>query len=271
MRCSLVLVLVMPLALALTAALAAAPAEAKFRSLHRQQGRGHADVAFDFVMPEGGPDVLRTELYGELSTGALGGYLSIPIVRSLDDDLDVSEVGNVELGLLAEGGQPELSIVGHMGVAIETIDARGLDELTVLALGALPRLEDLLASAPQVTTIRLGASPRARGGPFFGQLDLGVDFHLVDGDGGGGEDLQSYHVGVGVGLDLDVLELTGEFVHADLIGEDSRLPGMDLDLQTVGATATLELSILEPFVAYHTLLDDTDVHIVSFGLTLDFD
>jgi len=254
-------------ALLLLAAAAAPVAEAKFRSLHRQQGGSELEVAFQVVMPED-LDVLRTDLYGELSTGWLGGYVAIPITRSLDDDVDVSEVGNVELGLVGSWGDAELSLAGHLGVSIESTDVSSLEELAVLAVGGLPRAEDFAASSiPGVTTLRMGVTPRGQSGPFFAQIDLGIDFLLVD----SGEDLQSYHAGLGVGVELGSLDLTGEIVHADFIDADHGAFGdVDADIQTVTASASLDLDLFEPFVAYTTFWDDRDVHVVGAGLRLVF-
>ena len=243
------------------------PAAAKFRTLHRQQAETHLDLAFQLVMPEQ-LDVLRTDLYGEVAFGAFGGYLAIPITRSLEDDIDVSEVGNVELGLLAHYGDEELSIVGHAGFSVETIDITTLEEFLVLGIGGLPRAQDIWASSlPEVSTLRLGLTPRAQVGPVFGQVDLGIDFLMID----GGEDLQSYHLGVGVGIELPFVELTGEVVHVDLIDPDPLFVNADFDVQTVSVSATVTLAIVRPFVSYTTFFDDTDVHVVGTGLSLVFD
>lgn len=251
--------------------LAASPAAAKFRSLHRQMGETHADVALQFVLPdELGFDVLRADLYGEVALGPIDVYAALPISRSIDAPNDVSAIGNVELGLVGGFGGETLGLLFHGGVALPTA-GDSLEDFGVNFFGSVPRVQDTFASSlPDTTTIRIGATPRAKFGPVFLQGDVGFDFHLID----GADDETTYHLGAGAGVDVAIVELTAEVVHTDIVSSD--FPEAELDVQTFTAGATLSaIPVVKPFVSYSTLLsglglDPGDVHVVAFGATLQF-
>jgi len=256
-------------ALVLLVVLSASPAAAKFRSLHRQTGGTHADIALQFVLPdEADFDVLRTDLFAEIALGPIDVYAALPFTRSIDAPEDVSAMGNLELGLVTGFGGEDTGLLLHLGVAVPTA-GDSAEDFAVNLFGSAPRAQDAFATAlPDTTTVRIGATPRARFGPVFVQGDLGFDFLLIEDV----DDETSYHLGAGAGVDLALVELTAEFVHTDFV--DASLSS-ELDAQTLTFGATISgIPILKPFASYTTLLggfgvDPGDVHVVAFGATLE--
>src|SRR5262249_10266470 len=162
---------------------------------------------------------LRFDLYGhgvDPETG-LGAYVQMPASHTAHKfgAEDTWALGDLDIGALyvVRGDLPALAIVVHAGLSLPT-GARATDRFESNVYAGLARMNDFVLEIPRGVTIRIGASPLARFGPWFARGDADLDIKLSQDRGDLADNVLRLNLaaGVDVGLVAVSLESSNVFV-----------------------------------------------------------
>jgi hypothetical protein len=186
---------------------ARAAGAASFATLDRQDAATRVGVSMGTVFyredgfaAESEPSLgLRFDAFAQfVSSGGLGGYVTLPFSRVLlDAETDRGGLGNLEIGavyaLLARRG----GLVLRAGMTLPTVEGRGEDAEAALDVGSA-RIADLVLAAPESSWLRLSISPFFRHDVLFLRGDLGVDAPLREPEDRIYRRVVRYNVGAGL-------------------------------------------------------------------------
>lgn len=201
----------------------------EFASLDRMSPRTNFGADLGFAYYRGDDDALlgdidiltlRLDLHGQfVAANGFGGYASLPVTRAMVEDVeDVTGVGNLDVGGFGvfDTG-PTTTIIGRFGVFLPTADEDG-DGAAANLLGLPARVTDFYGAAPDVTTLRLSASPTYRSGNGFFRADIGLDLPIDEPEGT--EQDPALRVNAGGGIDTGSTRLMGELALVDVFDQD---------------------------------------------------
>lgn len=201
-------------------------AQAQFLSMDRMRDATLGGLRLDLTRHDNdGSLYVRNEVYGQFVSQLMGFYAHVALSHWLTADDGApdspvetetrSSLGNVEVGGFLTRRYTGHNLILRCGIVLPTArDEDGIGRFA-MARNAWGRLTDLLTAVPQVTALRLSASPYVRGGAVFFRADLGLDFVLPS----GGELELRPRGNMGVGWDLQFLLITAELVNAMRIEE----------------------------------------------------
>lgn len=204
----------------------------------------------------------RLQLQGQLMNAqGQGVYASLPVVRSANEHVSLSGVGNVELGAVATSKLGSWRFLHRAGLVMPTLSGEEMSR-AVVYWASLVRMSDYATAIPS-TTLRLATSPMLRAGRVIAKADLGVDVPLDDAsvlDAIGRANL-------GLGVVLGPHQLGLEATFQMLLGEDGAQHA-----HTLGVSYRLRTPS-SPFLALHkanlTQLEGRDASLVlTAGLSL---
>lgn len=188
-------------------------------TMDRMSAQSHLGVSSSTsFFDEESPDFNnRIDLYGQfVSSSGVGGYAALPYSFILDED-NISAIGNLELGGILALENAPLPIVLRGGLVLPTA-GDGLDDFVVNLFLSMGRLTDLPTVIPEVTWVRLSASPRITLGKIYLRADAGVDVAI---DAPEGIDLDAlFRLNLAGGIMLtNTLALSAELVTVGLTGD----------------------------------------------------
>lgn len=212
--------------LLLAPGLGADEARAQFVSMDRMRDASLIGARLDLTRHDNDASLyVRNEIYAQLVSQLMGFYGHVALNHWLSTDDGApgspthgetrSSLGNVEIGGFLTRRNAGNNVVLRVGIVLPTArDEDGIGRFT-MARNAWGRLTDLLTAVPEVTALRLSASPYVRGGAVFFRADAGLDLVLPS---GGTLELRP-RGNLGVGWDTGLLIFTGEVVNAMRIEE----------------------------------------------------
>jgi len=247
-------------------------ATAQYTTMDRMDAGKFAELHFDLILPDGDDgNVLRTDIYGQITFGSTGVYFNMPFTQSFPDGADGdSVIGDLELGGFFVIDLPALGLVARAGLLLPTASDATLGELFTNIAGASGRITDLANIGPNHLTLRLSGSPYFDFGLAFARGDLGLDFLVPTGDKGDVEAFLRVNLAAGIGLPL--ISLAVELANIGNITSDDGDIG-DRFIHTLGITATLNAPFVHPYVGFVTPLDEGargEVYIVAIGVRAGF-
>lgn len=214
-----------------------------------------------------GDTIKRFDLQAQyVSPGGMGGYATI----AGSTMNDASALGSLELGALWARRGNGTDVAVRAGVVLPTASGDtdlgdGDDALIHLFGTAFSRPSDLLAAAPDTTTLRVAVSPTMRNNNFVARADIGVDI-VVDSEGEGPES-PFLHADFGAGYDNGKASLVGELSTMMYLEE------ADEPIHVAAVTgamhlgqATPYLTISRPFGDFFGEDSEIDITNIIFGV-----
>jgi hypothetical protein len=201
---------------------------------------------------------IRFDLFGQhLTPRGFGGYAALPI-SYIDSDADSETgIGNIEVGGLyvIPGSAP---VVLRGGLTLPTADS---DNFGANLLGILARFNDAVQHSPDVTWLRLSASPLMRSGTGFFKADIGLDIPVAEDDGIDADAL--VRVNFGGGVETGGIALMGELVNLATLEDDVDNRWVSL----IGFTARyMAGGQVQPSISFQLPLDDSIEEVVDFNV-----
>ena len=199
---------------------AAASTSTGFLTLDRGDESSFVDVSLATSFFEGeDPDFnARMELYGQYITpGGTGGYLGLPVSYLAIDDDSFTAVGNIEIGGLHNLQlNPKTNLVLRGGIALPTA-SDDFEKLFASLANINARYTDLVGVIPELTTLRIAASPVHRSGQAYLRADGGLDVPFSSDDNSDPDPLIRINLAAGlvvgkgtVGLEIVTIGTTGD-------------------------------------------------------------
>jgi hypothetical protein len=271
---------------------AAAPAATapRFATLDRTADPTGAAADLSFVIPTDdtalGGFATRLDLSGQyVAPQGYGGYANIaiskaflsadepgaqPLVDAINDETAISniEIGGLYHRSLGNG----IDLAGHIGLLLPTAS----DEAGFVANGLTVRrrMADFAQILPDVTTLRIGATPTIRFGEFFVRADVGADVPFEDEIESNGETMKIdplVRASIGAGYRHEKIAATAELVNVATTGEADDL-GQRFE-HTAAISASYDLGTVAPSLAFVMPLDENgrgDLWILSAGVGRSF-
>lgn len=226
---------------------------AAFMTMDRMDNVSRAgfDLGFSFYDPDGINLGLRADLFGHLVTAqGWGGYVNVPIsLLSYDTGLDESEteiaIGNIELGGTFGLNLQALRMIFRAGLVLPTAPD-SLEGLVTNGLNVTGRITDVVTIAPDVTWLRVSASPIITSGGFFARADLGLDLPIIEGDNVDANAMA--RLNLGGGFAIPGFAIMGELVNNFVFDGAA--------LHTLAVSARFPTGTIEPGISFVVPLDD---------------
>lgn len=251
--------------------LLARPARAQqFVTLDRQESGLVATLQTDLVLYDtfARDDILfvRSDLFVQGTWAGWGGYVTVPM--AFVPKLDITTMGNMEVGALWDTELPLLSLTVRLGVTLPTANG-GPDETLALGLAQWARVTDFLSAVPDAIAVRPGVSFRLPAGILFGRGDIGIDLQFPI-----GEDASSlttfFRANVGVGLRWEWFSSTFDYTTAAPITKGDVDFSQGTFVHSAALSVRLHFPWISPFVAVSLPLVSGvagDIVCVAFGVT----
>ena len=199
---------------------------------------------------------IRFDLFGQhLTPGGFGGYLALPISYIDGGGDSETGIGNIEIGglYIIPGSTP---VVLRGGLALPTADS---DNFGANLLGILARFNDGAQHSPDVTWLRLSASPLVRRGTGFFKADVGLDLPVAEDDNIEADAI--VRVNVGGGVESGGIALMGELVNLATLQDDVENRWVSF----LGFTARyMAGGQVQPSISLQVPIDDSIDQIVDF-------
>ncbi len=215
---------------------------------------------------DNGPDsALRAEVYGQYVTpSGTGGYGTLTMsYLSFNDDSETA-IGNLELGGLHNLRlNPMTELVLRGGISLPTAGDSQESIITNYA-NIYTRLTDFVNFAPEVTTLRLAASPIHRSGNLFLRADGGLDLIVSEPEGSDTDPL--VRLNLGAGFNAGTVAVMAEFIAVGTTGDVG--DGEDRFIHAMTLSARTNLGAQELFGALIIPTNSDDFLDVSLALMI---
>ena len=266
-------------------------ANAQTFSLDRQREQNEFGLRLDFgfIKKDGeltsDEALLRTEVYGQFVTGAFGGYMSLPLARSLssEEEFDRTAIGNMEVGGYWMTVAGPVDFIFRFGLSLPTADAT-LEGFSTNTYASVSRLNDQLNVEPGILGARLSVSPVIASDILFFRLDLGFDFifrlrDLYPGQidistraqAAANDDFRLYlRANAGMGADFGLASVAIEFVNVISIADELMPYGViavERSMHAITVGTWFNLDIVHPYVAVTVPLDGSTTRTQGFALS----
>lgn len=255
----------------------------------REQHEFGLRLDFGFIKDDGtitaDKSVMRTEVYGQFISGAFGGYMSLPLARSLSfgPDNERTAIGNMELGGYWMTVAGPVDFILRFGMSLPTADA-SLEGFSTNANASLARLTDQLNVEPGILGTRISISPVINADILFFRIDFGFDFifrtrelyrdtsaYSLRAQSAANDDFRLYlRANVGIGADFDLATVAIEFVNVISLADELMPYGViavERSMHAITFGTWFNLDIVHPYVAFTIPVDGGTTRTQGFALT----